>query len=190
MRLKVIGEVAAGRPFDRAVGPGEAVRIFTGGVVPAGRRRDRDPGGHDARRRRCRDRARRRPRAGIASAGARLRRRRSLLLKRGHRLSARDLALAAAMNHAAAAGASPPRVAILATGDELVPPGDAARPRPDRLFQRLCADGARARTKAQTSSTSASPATGSTRPIAAVRRARALERRHAGHDRRRFGRRI
>ena len=33
---KVIGEVAAGRPFERAVGPGEAVRIFTGGVIPDG----------------------------------------------------------------------------------------------------------------------------------------------------------
>src|SRR5206468_2183078 len=35
-RLKVIGEVAAGRPFEGTVGAGEAVRIFTGGVVPAG----------------------------------------------------------------------------------------------------------------------------------------------------------
>src|SRR5215467_11745142 len=35
-RLKVIGEVAAGRPFDRALGAGEAARIFTGGVVPDG----------------------------------------------------------------------------------------------------------------------------------------------------------
>src|SRR5271154_4120819 len=35
-RLKVIGEVAAGRPFDRALGPGEAARIFTGGVIPDG----------------------------------------------------------------------------------------------------------------------------------------------------------
>src|SRR3954471_8303636 len=35
-RLKVIGEVAAGRPFDRAPQAGEAVRIFTGGVIPAG----------------------------------------------------------------------------------------------------------------------------------------------------------
>ena len=34
--LKVIGEVAAGRPFAAAVGPGETVRIFTGGVIPAG----------------------------------------------------------------------------------------------------------------------------------------------------------
>src|SRR5882757_4801443 len=30
VRLKVIGEVAAGRPFERKVGPDEAVRIFTG----------------------------------------------------------------------------------------------------------------------------------------------------------------
>src|SRR4051794_14918638 len=35
-RLKVIGEVAAGRPFEGIVGTGEAVRIFTGGVVPGG----------------------------------------------------------------------------------------------------------------------------------------------------------
>src|SRR5467141_1965656 len=35
-RLKVIGEVAAGRPFDTSVGAGEAVRIFTGGVIPQG----------------------------------------------------------------------------------------------------------------------------------------------------------
>ena len=34
VRLKVIGEVAAGRPFAGKVGPGEAARIFTGGVCP------------------------------------------------------------------------------------------------------------------------------------------------------------
>ena len=32
--LKVIGEVAAGHPFEGKVGPGEAARIFTGGVMP------------------------------------------------------------------------------------------------------------------------------------------------------------
>src|SRR5450756_3230877 len=35
-RLKVIGEVAAGRPFNQKIGAGEAVRIFTGGVIPEG----------------------------------------------------------------------------------------------------------------------------------------------------------
>src|SRR5262245_28786105 len=35
-RLKVIGEVAAGRPFGRTVGAGEAARLFTGGGIPEG----------------------------------------------------------------------------------------------------------------------------------------------------------
>src|SRR3979411_3383051 len=35
-RFKVIGEVAAGRPFERTIGKGEAGRIFTGGVIPEG----------------------------------------------------------------------------------------------------------------------------------------------------------
>src|SRR6266478_8495744 len=34
--LALIGEVAAGRPFDGTLGMGEAVRIFTGGVMPRG----------------------------------------------------------------------------------------------------------------------------------------------------------
>src|SRR5271165_7346910 len=34
--LRVIGEAAAGRAFEGAVGPGEAVRIFTGAPMPAG----------------------------------------------------------------------------------------------------------------------------------------------------------
>ena len=36
VRLKIIGEVAAGRPFAHPVGAGEAARIFTGGVMPEG----------------------------------------------------------------------------------------------------------------------------------------------------------
>src|SRR5258708_19276308 len=39
-RLKVTGEVAAGRPFEKTVGKGEAVRIFSGGLVP----QSADPG--------------------------------------------------------------------------------------------------------------------------------------------------
>src|SRR3954470_9664115 len=34
--LKLVGEVAAGHPFEGTVGAGEAARIFTGGVVPKG----------------------------------------------------------------------------------------------------------------------------------------------------------
>src|SRR5947199_7477467 len=36
VKLKVIGEVAAGHPFHGTVGAGEAARIFTGGVLPPG----------------------------------------------------------------------------------------------------------------------------------------------------------
>jgi len=61
------------------------------------------------------------------------------------RLTDRDLSLAAGMNYRIAV--RPPEVAVLATGDELVmrarPP-----PRPDRLFQRLCAAGVGARPRA------------------------------------------
>ena len=47
----------------------------------------------------------------------------AVLLAKGRRLTDRDLALAAAMNHPTRAGASAPKVAVLATGDELVMPG-------------------------------------------------------------------
>src|ERR1700689_5380039 len=36
VRLKVIGEVPAGRPFEGSIGTGQAARIFTGGFVPNG----------------------------------------------------------------------------------------------------------------------------------------------------------
>src|SRR6266550_3622262 len=36
VRLKLVGEVAAGHPFQGSVGRGEAARIFTGGVLPPG----------------------------------------------------------------------------------------------------------------------------------------------------------
>jgi len=36
VKLKLVGEVAAGHPFQGAVGAGEAARIFTGGVLPPG----------------------------------------------------------------------------------------------------------------------------------------------------------
>jgi molybdopterin molybdotransferase len=54
-----------------------------------------------------------------------------VLLSRGRRLGARELALAAAMNHAAVSCVRRPRVAVLATGDELVPPGTV--PGPDQI---------------------------------------------------------
>src|SRR4051794_5835037 len=121
-RLKVIGEVAAGRPFDRKVGKGEAVRIFTGGVIPDGADAviiqedtavDGDhititeaaaPGRH------------------IRPAGVDFREG-DVLLARGRRLTDRDLSLAAGMNYPELAVRRRPKVAVLGTGDELVMPG-------------------------------------------------------------------
>src|SRR5438552_3615400 len=51
-----------------------------------------------------------------------------LLLHQGRRLSARDIALAATMNHAEIPVRHRPKVAILATGDELVLPGTNPAP--------------------------------------------------------------
>ena len=122
--LKVIGEIAAGHPFAGKVGPGEAARIFTGGVMPAGSdtvviqeftTHDADwvtiqketAAGRNVRAK------------GIDFA------RDENLLRKGHRLTDHDLMLAAAMNHPRLRVHRRPHVAVLGTGDELVPPGSA-----------------------------------------------------------------
>lgn len=121
-QLTVIGEVAAGRPFAGTVGAGEAVRIFTGGVVPDGAdavviQEDTVANGQHIT---ITDRAI----AGrhIRPAGVDFRDG-DVLLRAGTRLTERDLALAAGMNHPHLAVRRRPKVAILATGDELVMPG-------------------------------------------------------------------
>ena len=121
-RLKVIGEVAAGRPFDVSVGAGEAVRIFTGGVIPDGAdtvviQEDTVVDGGDVTITQPA-----RPGRHIRPAGVDFREG-DLLLARGRRLTERDLSLAAGMNHSELPVRRRPKVALLATGDELVMPG-------------------------------------------------------------------
>jgi len=125
--LTVVGEVAAGRPFDREIRPGEAARIFTGGVMPRGTdtvviqevtTRDGDV----VAIKRPESKGRNvRPEGLDFRAGA-------TLIAKGHRLTSRDLALAGAMNHATVPVHARPRMAVLATGDELVPPGTPPAP--------------------------------------------------------------
>src|SRR6186713_591448 len=120
--LKVTGEVAAGHPFDGQVGAGEAARIFTGGVIP--------PGADTIV---IQENTAREGDVVVVTTGAgkgkHVRRegldfaRGAVLLARGCRLSDRDLSLAAAMNHPAVPVHRAPKVAVLATGDELVMPG-------------------------------------------------------------------
>ncbi|GMO28151.1 molybdopterin molybdotransferase MoeA [Bradyrhizobium sp. TM233] len=121
-RLTMIGEVAAGRPFTGRVGAGEAVRIFTGGVVPDGAdavviQEDTIAEGKQITIKEAAIVGRH-----IRPAGVDFREG-DVLLRKGTRLTERDLALAAGMNHPHLAVCRRPRVAILATGDELVMPG-------------------------------------------------------------------
>src|SRR5436190_20812240 len=126
-RLKVIGEVAAGRPFERKVGAGEAARIFTGGVIPDGadaviiQEDTRVDGDHITITEAAVSGRHIRPAGVDFSEG-------DVLLARGRRLSDRDLSLAAAMNYPELPVRHRPKVAVLATGDELVMPGTTPGP--------------------------------------------------------------
>jgi molybdopterin molybdotransferase len=125
--LKVIGEVAAGHPFEGKISDGEVARIFTGGVVPPGAdtiviqentKRDGDRvtvTSTSAKGKHIR-------RAGLDFAEG------QALLKAGHRLTDRDLMLAAAMNHPTVPVHSRVKIAVLGTGDELKPPGSNPGP--------------------------------------------------------------
>jgi len=126
-RLTVIGEVAAGRPFARTMQPGEAVRIFTGGVIPNGAdaiviQEDATRDGDTVTVNEAASAGRHIRRAGIDFREG------DVLLKTSHRLLDRDLALAASMNHPVLPVFRRPKVAMLATGDELVMPGSAPDP--------------------------------------------------------------
>ena len=127
VRLKVIGQAAAGHPFEGHVGPGEAVRIFTGAPLPVGAdaiviqentvaldgsvevREGRPDPDHIRRR-------------GFDFQQS------DLLLNPGRRLGPREVTLAAAAGYGEVPVRRKPVVAILATGDELVSPGTLPGP--------------------------------------------------------------
>jgi molybdopterin molybdotransferase len=124
-RLRVVGEAPAGRAWEGEIAPGEALRIFTGAPMPRGAERvviqedvtregdgitigdGLDAGPHV------------RPAGADFRAGARI--------EAPRRLSPADLALAAAMNAPDLTVTRRPEVALIATGDELVLPGEVPR---------------------------------------------------------------
>ncbi len=125
--LRVTGTVPAGALFEGRVGEGEAVRIFTGAPLPEGADaiviqedterageqvtvKESSPKGHHVRA------------AGLDFAAG------DPGPQAGRQLTARDIGLAAAMNHPWLQVHRRPRVAILATGDEVVMPGDPLGP--------------------------------------------------------------
>ncbi|MEA1833008.1 gephyrin-like molybdotransferase Glp [Methylobacterium durans] len=124
-RLRLVGTSAAGHGYAGRVGPGEAVRIFTGAPVPEGAdailiQEDAEAEGDSVI-------ARERVAAGrfVRPAGLDFRAGEALL-PAGDSLDARRLALAAAAGHGEVSVRRRPRIAILATGDELVAPGAPA----------------------------------------------------------------
>ncbi len=127
MRLRQIGESAAGHGFSGSLGPGETVRIFTGAPTPEGADAiliQEDAYVEDGSIKPLRSVAAGqfiRPAGLDFSAG-------DNLLRAGARLGPAAIALAAAMNHAELPVVRRPRVGILTTGDELVLPGEAVGP--------------------------------------------------------------
>ena len=128
--LTVVGESQAGRRHAAAIGPGEAVRIFTGAPLPEGA--DTVVIQEDTERTGDKVLVREAPKRGanVRVAGGDFRARETLLAA-GRRLDAAAITLAAAGGHAALFVHRCPRVAILATGDELVEPGTT--PGPDQI---------------------------------------------------------
>jgi molybdopterin molybdotransferase len=125
--LRVIGEAPAGHPFAGAVGAGEAVRLYTGSVVPEGAdaiviQEDADRDDDRVTIREAARAGRHIRRAGQDFAAG------DVLLAPGRRLSARDIGLAAAADHPWLPVHRRPRVAILATGDEISLPGEPVAP--------------------------------------------------------------
>ena len=125
--LTIIGEVAAGHPFEGTVGPGEAARIFTGGVVPEGAdcvviQEVTEREGNRVVIKRSGIKGKNIRRKGIDFSEG------QALLARGRRLDDRDLMLAASMNYPQVEVHRRPRVAIIGTGDELVMPGTDPKP--------------------------------------------------------------
>lgn len=129
--LKVIGEAPAGKAYRGEVGPGEAVRIFTGAPVPKGGdaiiiQEDVRVSGSSIEV------------GETARAGRHIRRRGldfgegDVLLPAGRVLDPAALSLAAAANHPTLNVVAKPLVAIIATGDELLPPGST--PGPDQII--------------------------------------------------------
>jgi molybdopterin molybdotransferase len=127
IELRLVGESRAGAPADRAVGPGEAMRISTGAMLPGGAdavvrmeeadvtgdavavRIAVDPG-HDARR------AGEDVRAGDEVVAA------------GTRLGPAEVGVLASVGVDEVRAVRRPATIVLTTGDELVPPGRALPP--------------------------------------------------------------
>lgn len=129
--LRVVAVIPAGKPSERAVGAGEAARIMTGAMLPAGadavvpfEECEVSGTGFDAR---CTVARPSRPGDHVRDAGADVYSG-SLVLEPGRELSAHDLALVAALGRPRLEVGPRPKVAVLSTGDELLDVDQPLRP--------------------------------------------------------------
>lgn len=126
-KLNVIGEAPAGHPYAGRVARGQCVRLFTGSVVPDGAdhvviQEDVDRQDNEITIRGAQGAARHIRAAGIDFRTG------DELIAEGIKLSARQLSICAAANHAELEVRRAPRVALLANGDELRSPGTELEP--------------------------------------------------------------
>lgn len=122
--LKIAGQAAAGHPFAGTLGAGEAIRIFTGAPVPAGADTIVMQENTSARDGEVTVEVSAEKGKFVRPEGLDFREG-EVLLRRGDLLGPQQLSLAASMNHARLPVYARPRVAMIATGDELVLPGNA-----------------------------------------------------------------
>lgn len=120
--LRVVGLALPGRPADRRVGPGEAVRIMTGAALPDGADAVLPAEDGEEHEGELRVRAASPPQRHVGAIGEDVRAG-TTILRAGRRLRPQDVGLAASVGRAALSVVAPPRVAVLATGDELLAPG-------------------------------------------------------------------
>src|SRR3954454_1541243 len=125
-RLPVVGEAQAGQPFDGELQPGAAVRISTGAVIPRGAdavvpiERVTATG-------ELVEVPETQPGANVRRAGEDLHRG-ALVLKAGTEIGPAEAGMLAALGRADVSCARRPRLAIVATGEELVPAGQSLGP--------------------------------------------------------------
>ena len=122
----LVGESAAGEPFEGAIGPGEAVRISTGAALP--------PGADAVARREDASEEGGRVHLPAVAAGDHVRRRGevigagAVLLGAGAWVGPHEVVALGSAGHLSVRCLRRPRVALLATGAELIPLGAAPRP--------------------------------------------------------------
>ncbi|HET7479967.1 MAG TPA: gephyrin-like molybdotransferase Glp [Rubrobacteraceae bacterium] len=120
--FRVVDEAPAGRPAERSVGEGEAIKIFTGGVIPEGADavvmvENTSGWGEEFELKKVPD-----PGNNIRAAGEDARKG-DIILRAGIGIGAPEIAFAATQGYGALPVYRRPKVVVLSTGTELVEPG-------------------------------------------------------------------